>query len=38
MHESSNHIKHKGEAQGLYVVTHECIIPYSIIPYHDTAL
>ena len=28
MHECSNHIQHEGEAQGLYVVTHECIIPY----------
>ena len=29
MHECSNHIQHEGEARGLYVVTHECIIPYS---------
>ena len=29
MHECSNHIQHEVEAQGLYVVTHECIIPYS---------
>ena len=29
MHECSNHIQHEGEAQGLYVVTHECNIPYS---------
>ena len=26
MHECSNHIQHEGEAQGLYVVTHVCII------------
>ena len=29
MHEYSNHIQHEGEARGLYVVTHKCIIPYS---------
>ena len=29
MQECSNHIQHEGEARGLYVVTHECIIPYS---------
>ena len=29
MHKCSNHIQHKGEAQGLYVVTYECIIPCS---------
>ena len=29
MHECSNHIQHKGEARGLYVVMHEYIIPYS---------
>ena len=29
MHEYSNHIQHKDAARGLYVVTHECIIPYS---------
>ena len=28
-HECSNHIQHEGEARGLYVVTHKCIIPYS---------
>ena len=29
MHEYSSHIQYEGEAQGLYVVTHECNIPYS---------
>ena len=26
MHECSNHMQHEGEPQGLYVVTHKCII------------
>ena len=26
MHECSSHIQRKGEAQGLYVVMHECVI------------
>ena len=30
MHECSSHIKHKDKAGGLFVVKHECIIPYSI--------
>ena len=30
MHECSSHIQHKGEALGLFVVMHECIIPFSI--------
>ena len=29
MHECSDHIQHEDEAQGMYVVTHKCIIPYS---------
>ena len=29
MRECSNHIHHEVEAQGLYVLTHKCIIPYS---------
>ena len=29
MHGCSNHIQHEGKTRGLYVVTHECTIPYS---------
>ena len=35
MHECSNHIQHEDEARGLYVVTHECIIPYSTCTCRD---